>query len=217
MSQPKAHSQLVVEGKDDQHVVWGLCEAHYVPEVFAVKIASTQEDSVDGGIDELLRGLPVRLKAPGLQNLGIVVDADTNVTARWQALLSRLSDAGYTDLPVDPAVGGTIIEQEDKPKVGIWLMPNNNQTGMIEDFATYLIPEGDALISVANRALDEIEALRLHRYPNLHRPKAFIHTWLAWQDRPGRPMGQSITARVLRPDSTLAIEFVGWLRRLFVE
>ncbi len=45
--------------------------------------------------------------------------------------------------------------------------------------------------------------------------KAFMHAWLALQARPGMPMGQSITARVLDPETAIAGTFIGWIRRLF--
>ncbi|HEY9798259.1 MAG TPA: DUF3226 domain-containing protein [Leptolyngbyaceae cyanobacterium] len=41
------------------------------------------------------------------------------------------------------------------------------------------------------------------------------HTWLTWQGTAGMPMGQAITARVLRYDSPLALTFVKWLQQLF--
>nr|WP_254435729.1 DUF3226 domain-containing protein [Dolichospermum sp. UHCC 0260] len=45
--------------------------------------------------------------------------------------------------------------------------------------------------------------------------KAIIHTYLAWQDEPGYPMGQAITKQSLRPHTDIAIKFTDWLTRLF--
>ena len=66
--------------------------------------------------------------------------------------------------------------------------------------------------------LDEVEhidAATRQRYPNRHRSKALIHTWLAWQQNPGRPMGTAIKAGYLQHDAPIALAFVAWLRRLF--
>ena len=57
--------------------------------------------------------------------------------------------------------------------------------------------------------------ISFQRHSLIHRPKALIHTWLAWQQTPGMPMGQAITARVLSCDSEIAIAFVNWLNYLF--
>ncbi len=46
--------------------------------------------------------------------------------------------------------------------------------------------------------------------------KAKIHTYLAWQEEPGKPMGQAITAKVLHAESETAKVFVEWIKRLFV-
>ena len=38
--------------------------------------------------------------------------------------------------------------------------------------------------------------------------KAQVHTFLAWQDEPGRPMGESITRRYFQIDAPKALNFV---------
>lgn len=50
---------------------------------------------------------------------------------------------------------------------------------------------------------------------DVHRSKAKIHTFLAWNDEPGLPMGSAITARVLDPSLGSAKIFVDWLERCF--
>lgn len=209
-----ADAILLVEGKNDQHVVWALCQQHNLPQTFTVE-RSDQENQTNSGVEQLLTSIPVRLKAARLRTLGIVLDADTSVLTRWQAVCGRLAQAGYSDLPDSPALEGSIIMQTDKPKVGVWLMPDNQVPGMVESFVANLITQGDPLVGKVRTILDEIESEKLHRYPSVHRPKAFIHTWLAWQQTPGQPMGQAITAKVLQHDRELANRFVNWLQQLF--
>ena len=45
--------------------------------------------------------------------------------------------------------------------------------------------------------------------------KAQVHTFLAWQDEPGRPMGESITRRYFQINVPKALNFVEWIRKLF--
>ena len=71
--EPKMTRQLVVEGKNDQHVVWALCEQHQVAETFSVHVPGKDES---GGIEALLADIPVRLKQRGLESLGVLVDAN---------------------------------------------------------------------------------------------------------------------------------------------
>ena len=53
------------------------------------------------------------------------------------------------------------------------------------------------------------------RFGDLAKPKALIHTWLAWQKYPGTPFGTAITARFLDPDVAQVDVLVSWLKRLF--
>jgi hypothetical protein len=106
-------AQLLVEGNNDRHVIWALCEQHQVPETFSVEIA--KEDS--GGVEALLKSIPVRLKVSGLRALGIVLDADQNLTSRWNAVCERLRQAGYLDLPPTPELSGTIISNSRFGKI----------------------------------------------------------------------------------------------------
>lgn len=210
---PVLEAYLLVEGNDDRHVVWHLCAEHALPETFTVEMAE--------GITELLDGLTTRIRAPGLRVLGVMVDADENITARWQAIRGRLQDRGklqglaYTTVPAAPPAGGWISAEPDRPRVGFWIIPDNTSAGMLEDFAARLIPNDDPLLTRAKAILDELEQGRLNRYSLAHRPKALIHTWLAWQEEPGQPLGTAITKQSLRHNAPLALAFVDWLKRLF--
>ena len=174
-----------------------------------------------GGINHLLDGIPDRIKAPGLEVLGIVVDADTNLDTRWQSLRDRLQNRdkleefAYEDLPPAPPATGWISQNPALPRIGIWLMPDNQRAGILEDFVVGLIPHNDALLLKARSVLLELEAERIHRYTEVNRPKALIYTWLAWQREPGRPMGQAVAHHAVPHDTPSAHAFVAWLRRLF--
>ena len=99
--------------------------------------------------------------------------------------------------------------------VGIWIMPNNNLEGMLEDFALKLVSPENALMQKAESVLIELEAGGIQQYKEVHRSKAKVHTFLAWQDEPGRPMGQAIAAHVLNPDAEQAKVFINWLNKLY--
>jgi len=223
--------QLLVEGRDDRHVVWQLCVKHRLPEQFAVVIPGqdwegrlapparqahppTQEDEA-AGITELLKDVPVRLRQPGLHTLGIMVDADEDLSRRWREVRGALARGGYASVPEQPPANGWISGSAGPVRVGVWLMPDNRASGTLEDFAARLIRDHDPLLARADSVLSEMEVAGLRRYRVAHRPKALIHTWLAWQENPGHPMGLAIKAGALRHDAPPALEFVGWLRRLF--
>jgi hypothetical protein len=200
---------LLVEGTDDEHVVKHLCNHHGLPHI--------DEIAKMGGIEKLIESFPVRLKESDLEAIGVLVDADTNIQTRWDSLRDRLLAAGYPVVPPMPAAQGAIVVPPADtllPRVGIWLMPNNKTNGILEDFLRFLVPTPDPVLEHAQQSLNTI--------PDGHRlftvndePKALIHTWLAWQQDPGRPFGTAITARYLDAGVPEAVAFANWLRLLF--
>jgi hypothetical protein len=200
-----ADNYLLVEGKDDLFVISNLLESHQVPETF--KIIDKE------GYTNILDSLDVELDRSGLKRLGIIIDADNDVGSRWQSISDILSNLGYLSIPSVPDQNGTIILQEKRPKVGIWLMPDNQLPGMLEDFVSFLVPDktNDPLWLLAEKSLQEATVIS----PQIPQAKGHIHTWLAWQKEPGTPLGLAITKRYLDANAQHAQKLIDWLRVLF--
>lgn len=206
---------LLVEGPNDKHVVWALLEHHKVPETFKVEEIS--------GVDKRIQNARVRLKAlrtaESMERLGIVLDADEDMSKRWQQLRTVLQDTAGVQLPEVPTKEGTIVELSGGRMFGAWLMPNNVLPGKIEDFIAFLVPTSDTLLPRVDDFLDALPSRHdcPARYPDKDYIKARVHSWLAIQREPGKPMGAAITARYLDAEAPMASEFLEWLRRLFVQ
>ncbi len=213
-----AGAYLLVEGKDDKHVIQNLCTRHGL----AIPVQEPNErggsrggEAQGGGISVLLARVAARLKEPGMGTFGVVVDADLEILPQWEALRGRLRANGYRSAPTTPLQEGWISTETELRRVGVWLMPDNQRPGILGDFVWTLLPADDRLRPKAEAVVAEIEQEELHRYPITHHAKALVRTWLAWQELPGQPMGLAITAHALRHDSPTALAFVAWLRRLF--
>ncbi|MFK7907490.1 MAG: DUF3226 domain-containing protein [Chitinophagales bacterium] len=211
---------LLVEGIEDEKVVSKLLQRRKIQyKDFTI--------SNQNGLQKLLNALPTFLKSGNYAVIGVIVDADTDLQKRWDEIKEILQNAGYEDIPSVPNPKGTIIkdEYEDLGTVGVWLMPNNQINGALEDFIQFLIPEKDELFPIAEEAIQRLIVGGKNRFsilPNKKAPKALIHTWLAWQERPGTLLGNAITYRYLKSQEYLlddgkASDFVGWLQRLFKE
>jgi hypothetical protein len=199
---------LLVEGRDDREVVYQLCNHHRIDNQALFSVETKD------GIESLLADLRLRPRT-GVAVLGVVVDADVDPTARWQRLDAVLRPLGYA-LPKTPRETGTIIEAPAavRPRLGVWMMPDNRVEGMLEDFLLRLAHEGDRLLERAHEAVDGIPA-EDRRFAPAHRSKAAAHTWLAWQEDPGTPLGLAITRRYLDPSRDPAPAFRDWLLELF--
>jgi len=233
-----AQFRLVGEGPDDVAVFVALVKRFELP------LSEKNKDLPDklvitnpGGDAAVLRTLrdqrlldhvQTLLKPRDLtaeDRLGIVVDADHSQATdpddgflkRWVQLKETLTNLGYTDVPDQPDRNGTIVglNQEERPRVGVWMMPDNQSPGKLEDFVRRLVRSGDeGLWEHAVQAALEATS-KGAKFAAKDQPKAQIHTFLAWQDVPGVPMGLAITKQYLDAKSPEAKIFVGWLCRLF--
>ncbi len=194
---------LFVEGTDDKHFVRHFSRRCGIPENFSIESK--------GGFQRLRSGITGEIKTSGRRVVGILADADENVRDRWQEIVDELDKIGIeTRKPPGPT--GTVID--GRPRVGIWLMPDNRKGGELEDFVRKLIPAEDPLWPLATQYIASIpESDR--KFQSHKALKAGVHAWLAAQKTPGR-MGRAVSAGALNTDDVpLAGDFAKWLRDLF--
>ncbi len=212
---------LLVEGQDDKHVVRQIClrhpsfsvEGQYDKEQIVLDSPSASSFTIrdTGNVDKVLESIGPEIKAPGRQAVGILVDANDNVKGRWDAIMGRLRKAGVKQLPSSPRSSGNILPS--RPRIGIWLMPDNSSRGELEDFIARMIPESDAVWPLSRRYIDEIPKEERKFKPKKTR-RAQIHAWLAAREDP-RHMGTAIGAKDLEVDGVLCQRFTAWPIELF--
>ena len=209
--QPK---RLLVEGDTDKRVIPFLMEANGVAwgtaDRPAVYIAPY------GGVGEMLKAGAIEgeLSASGLEALGIVADANGDARKRW-AQIRRLCQAQVPSLPEDLPAEGLRVTHASGPRFGVWIMPDNRSKGMLEDLLVQLVPsESESLFALARRCIGEAADIDAPFKP-AQLTKARVHTWLAWQDEPGKSLHQAVHHRVLDPTKAESKPFVRWFRSLF--
>ena len=207
MRRPAAADQLLfVEGTDDREFVYQLCNRHAIDNKEHFEVRASQ------GVVAALNAFETAARLKRERAIGLIVDADDDLGRRWQEVQARLDKLGHSTPALIEA--GLIIEPSDGPRLGIWVMPDNTLPGALEDFASALVPASDALWPRARAAVADIPSeLRQCR----HDPKVVIHTWLAWQEEPGTPLGLALAKRYLDAEHAAAKRLADWLRRLFVE
>lgn len=197
---------LLVEGSDDCHVVMALCNQYNVPESFGLYVCGSDEKVL-----KRMNALILQPETP--ETIGVMLDTDSGIESRWRSIQGRLRNHGY-ELPQAAAHMGTIIEApENKPRIGIWLMPDNQLPGMLEDFCATMIEQ--STLAYVQHTVAAAKQAGHCTYKDVHFSKAVVHTYLSWQDEPGHPLGQAISKTALRPDTPTATVFIGWLNRLF--
>ena len=225
-------NKLLVEGRDDQYVMQNLLRRHGISCVIPDRPHGTVSDHLtisieqQEGFDTLRKKLSRKLKLENdLERVGIMVDADdptdpsVNIRNRWESIKGVLNRFDNVVLPDDPNPDGTIgsLQRKDGSTlvVGIWIMPNNQLPGTLEDFIKFLVPaDKSSLWDRAEHSVDEIPPdERLFR--PIDQQKAYLATWLAWQKRPGIPLGAAIHQRYLDANAPQAHKLIEWIRSLF--
>uniref|UniRef100_UPI00405641A5 DUF3226 domain-containing protein n=1 Tax=Candidatus Electronema sp. TaxID=2698783 RepID=UPI00405641A5 len=206
---------LLVEGEEDKRVIPQLVEANGVKwgekkGEWIVEIKSL------GSVEKLLdkEEISIQIKTPeNLKILGIILDADDCPADRWQSIRNCLIKI-YPDIPQQLPSTGLIHPGEIK--LGIWMMPDNKERGMLETFLQFLLPEtGKALWQFTEQSCLQAKEQGAY-FKDCHSDKAKIHTWLAWQNPPGLQLHQAVMKEsIFPPASPQAAVFMQWFRELF--
>lgn len=146
---------LLVEGEEDKRVIPQLVEAN------GVKWGEKKGEWIVeikplGSVEKLLdkEEISIQIKTPeNLKILGIILDADDCPADRWQSIRNCLIKI-YPDIPQQLPSTGLIHPGEIK--LGIWMMPDNKERGMLETFLQFLLPEnGKGLVGLFRAKLPE--------------------------------------------------------------
>jgi len=214
---------LFVEGPDDRHVILHLLRQYGIE--FPVR-----HDAQSGGqpapyclpkikeighLNALLDAFVLSATTAIGQAVGAVVDANSPLAGRWEAVRNRFVGKGI-QCPKNPIPEGFVAQTQYKTRVGVWLMPDNQQDGKLETFLQMLIDENDPLIEHARSATDVAKQQFGARFSDPDRDKAVIYAWLAWQKEPGWRLGTAVSAKFFDTSKPTAFAFVDWFRRLFL-
>ncbi len=203
---------LIVEGAKDKRVIPELMEKNGIDWPDEKRPVHIQ---VYGG-DRLFNSPRISswLKQYGLQALGIIIDADENLSGRWQSIRNICTPL-MPDFPTSLPETGLIHIAPNGVKFGVWIMPDNQNQGMLETFLTYLIPDtGEPIWDYAKEATQEAKN-RGAPFIEKHTDKANIHTWLAWQNEPGNQLHDAVKFKIFEPTHPKAQIFVNWFKTLY--
>ena len=216
-------SSLRVEGGDDLHALLHLLirsGIDYEQEQQQWPAWLPRIEEVKGGKTVVLDNVERLVRASSNKRIGFVLDADNSVQETWSAVRSRLLQVGVDLPPTLPTQGFVGESSEYRARVGVWLMPDNEQEGehgegTLERFLETLVSDADPLLPYAREATRQAKAEHGAKYGDVDVRKAELHAWLAWQEEPGLPYGTAIKARYFRHDTPVATRFVAWFRRVF--
>lgn len=170
------------------------------------------------GIDKVNTALIEELQSPDVTRIGVIVDANNvGVEARFDSLKNTIENILEITLPAEAVVSnqGFGYQVTEDLFIGIWIMPNNETEGYLEHFLCTLIPPENEVWNFANQKVEELMNQAFCEFTTVKKQKALLHTYLAWKESPGLPMGTAIQANYINGLSTNANDFITWFKSTF--
>ena len=198
---------ILVEGKTDEFLIGILLRELGINQPTLTGCGGKKEAVRD--FEELVKGTA--------DFAGIIVDADTSAANLWVSIRNRLlrSDLRFEghdnsdDIPISIQKKGLILNT--KPRIGVWIMPDNEGIGEVEDFIIDLISSDDKIWKLADEYIEKVcsvdSAIK-------KKSKAKLYSWLAACD-PNRQPGAALDVRRLNRSSENWNNFESWAKRLF--
>lgn len=202
---------LFVEGVNDREVIYRIENAYSLKGICEIKKC----DNVD--LAKSAFELFINENASKVQSVGIIIDADTSFIDRWKSVRNLLVATNNYSVPEVLPADGLILDAitSGKPRVGVWIMPNNKDNGMLEDFLLQQIPQEDDLLPFVDETMGELRSRKLQRFKDVHISKARAHTYLAWQEDPESTLAIALEKNYFAPKSKEVGVFANWMLNLF--
>ena len=214
-----ADCKLLVEGEADRSFFDVIYKPLRLPEIEIV-VPRKENGRFHNGKEGVFNILPDLLNQLGdaqITRLAAVVDADSEDNGGgYQRAIDRVTEIvepyGFS-LRLNP-VGGVLFQHDDDlADFGLWVMPNNGDEGMLEDWIKSCVhPNENQLFAHAETVVD---TLPQPKFKSIHISKAEVATWLAWQKQPGHGLYRAVEDQLIDMDSKLFLELKDWLTHIY--
>jgi hypothetical protein len=173
LSQPKL---LIGEGREDVLFFTAFLKHLHLNDVQIADYGGKYQ------LRSYLRALLLRPDFTQLVSLGIVRDADTDATSAFQSVSGALHDLGLPVPDIPGQVAGVTV------RVGVWIMPDGQGPGMLEDLCLAAVQN-----DLAMPCVDDYFMCLFHNSQNQpnNLAKARVHAWLASRIEPDLRLGEA--------------------------
>ena len=204
-----SNNVLLVEGMSDEHFVSQLRKKLDLGLDF--EIVNT------GRLSKLVDAIYPMVVTGGRDVVGLLVDADREDNPSWPKIKCRLTESNICVPPIPDPIGIVIEATDQRPKVGVWLMPNNHSEGELEDLVIDMIPDDDLIwdmsVTYVDKVVREIDQNR-RKFSDRKTNRAKLYAWLATSKQPPH-IGAAIGAGDFDLTNDRCQTFVDWLLRLY--
>ena len=210
---------LLVEGDADRSFLEEICKTLGLDA--SVKVALPKDSGrFHNGKEGVFNILPIWLNQLGdatVTRLAVIVDADSEDDGGgYNRAIDRVTEIvkpyGFT-LASNP-VGGILFQHDyGLADFGLWVMPNNRDEGMLEDWIKSCVHSNEN--KLFTHAQEVVDTLPLTKFKPIHISKAEVATWLAWQKKPGHGLYLAVEDQLIDMNSELFLELKVWLTHIY--
>ncbi len=221
---------LLVEGETDKNFFDRLCKNLAIsPEI---KVAPPKElgggyNSKQGVLNYLKTILLPQLNDGSIQHLAVVVDADyadshgLGTVGTLKQIKEIVEPFGFK-LPENATYqnGFCFRNSDGLPDFGVWIMPNNQEDGMLEDWVkSCIIQTEQDLFHHAEKTVADLSTHGLQKFKPIHITKTQVATWLAWQNLPKYSIDGVLDKKDVLVDenSKLYQNLANWLKNIYID
>ena len=212
---------LLVEGEADKSFFEIICKnlgLHTIVEVAAPKDITKARN----GKWHAIKLLPILIKYLAdeeieLTHLAVVVDADRVADGNgYENTIDKVTkfvaQEGYA-LSSNPVAGVLFEHDEELADFGLWVMPNNCDEGMLEDWIKRCIRTDE--LELFKHAKKVVCDLPSRKFNSNRCSKAEVATWLAWQEQPGHGLYHIVKDELIDTNSASYKELSNWLNHIY--
>ena len=211
--------KLLVEGEADRSFFEAVCKTlglHDLVTVAPPKDIGGSHNSKEG-VFNLLHTLLNQLDDAQITRLAVVVDADSEDNGGgYQCAIDEVTKIveshGFT-LRSNPIAGVLFQHDDGLADFGLWVMPNNGDEGMLEDWIKSCVQSKEH--KLFTHAKEVVGELSPPKFKPIHRSKAEVATWLAWQKQPGHGLYRAVEDQLIDTNSALFKELRFWLNQVY--
>ena len=214
---------LLVEGNADRLFFEQICETIGVKSKVHVAIPTNfvGRHNSKQAVMQALHILIKQLNDGSVKSVSLIVDADYEeydglgfeATLRQIALL--LNEYGFAKRRRVGQGGGFLFEHDDGlAPIGAWIMPNDADDGMKEDWALAAAVDEEAdAVEYARNVLKRVPGAV--KYKSIHLEKAIAAVWMSWQANPGQGLHQAVRNELVDLSNVPGSALQDWLKEAF--
>lgn len=211
---------LLVEGEADRAFFEQICKILVLNT--SVKVAPPKglsgTHNTKEGVFNYLPTLLDQLADGTTTCLAVVVDADSEANGGGYALavsrVNKIVESYGFVLSTDTTRGVIFQHNDGLADFGLWVMPNNADEGMLEDWIKQSIhPDEQGLFAHAEAVVAALP--QPPKFKLIHRSKAEVYTWLAWQKQPGHGTYRAVEDGLIDTSGVYCHNLTAWLAHVY--